>query len=210
MHRCFIAGAGEYCGFYTPGTDDYIIAADGGFAALISRGVAPDIVVGDFDSLGEIPDHPNVAISPEEKDDTDMRIAVDHGLTRGCNAFIIDGGLGGRLDHTLANMQLLTYIAKKNATGVLIGHDICVTAVANGTIRFSPGASGGVSVFCAGDRAEGVTITGLKYALQNGVLTGDYPIGVSNECIGERAEISVCNGMLIVTWECGLSFLEGL
>ena len=210
MRRCFIAGAGEYCGNYAPGASDYIIAADGGYAAMISRGITPDLVVGDFDSLGKIPDHPNILQSPEEKDDTDMRIAVNHGFAHGCDAFIIDGGLGGRLDHTLANIQLLTYIAQKNAICVLVGHDICVTAVANGGIRFLPSTSGIISVLCAGDRAEGVVIAGLKYTLQDAMLTSDHPIGVSNEFTGERATISVRNGTLVVTWTCGLSFLEGL
>jgi thiamine pyrophosphokinase len=110
----------------------------------------------------------------------------------------------------LANIQLLTYLAKNNAAGVLLGRDICITAIANGKVRFSSGASGRVSVFCAGDRAESVTITRLKYQAQEVTLTGDYPIGISNEFIGAGAEISVRDGILIVTWECGLSFLEGL
>lgn len=58
-----------------------------------------------------------------------------------------------------------------------------------------------VSVFCHSDRAEGVTIQGLKYTLQDAELTNGFPLGVSNEFIGERAEISVKKGILLVTVE---------
>ena len=74
--HCYIAGAGDYIGSYIPGNDDYIIAADDGFSHLIERNIRPDMVVGDFDSLGEIPNHPNVLRTPTQKDDTDMMTAV--------------------------------------------------------------------------------------------------------------------------------------
>ena len=202
--RCFIAGAGEYCGFFVPSRDDYIIAADGGYSELISRGIIPDLVVGDFDSLGRVPDHPNILQSPEEKDDTDMMIAVKQGFARGCETFFIDGGLGGRIDHTFANFQLLAYIAQRGAHGFILGRDITVTAINNSTISFNPVASGRISVFCAGSKAEGVTLTGLKYQLDSATLAYDYPLGISNEFIGAPAAITVCEGILIVMWTGGI------
>jgi len=213
--RCFIAGAGEYSGLVTPGQDDYIIAADGGYAKLAALGIAPDLVVGDFDSLGAPPDHPNVVRSPAEKDDTDMMLAAKQGLGRGYRTFIIDGGLDGRLDHTVANFQVLAYLSRNGARGVLVGSDICVTAVTNGSVRFSPGraakggASGGyISVFCFGDRADGVTLTGLKYPLDGESLVYDHPLGVSNEFTGGPATVAVSEGTLIITWEGGIGRLR--
>ena len=206
--RCFIAGAGDYCGSVVPGQGDYIIAADGGYTELISRGIVPDLVVGDFDSLGSAPEHPNVLHSPAEKDDTDMMIAVRQGFAKGCKTFIIDGGLGGRFDHTLANCQLLIYIAQKGARGYLLGRDMSVTAVTNGSVCFVPGAAGRISIFCAGGRAEGVTLAGLKYRLDNAALTNDYPLGVSNEFIGAPAVITVRGGTLIIMWTGGLEAVE--
>ena len=206
--RCFIAGAGEYCGLELPREDDYIISADGGYAELVSRGITPDIVVGDFDSLGKVPDHPNVIRSPEEKDDTDMMLAVRQGLSSGCKTFIIDGGLGGRLDHTLANIQVLAYIAKNGARGYLIGRDLCLTAVTNGTISFMPGLTGNISVFSADGRAEGVTLTGLKYTLDDALLTNLHPVGVSNEFTGTPSTVTVREGTLLVMWTGGLGILK--
>jgi len=218
--RCFIAGAGEYTGLVLPGTDDYIIAADAGYAELISRGIIPDLVVGDFDSLGAVPDHPNIVSSPAEKDDTDMMLAVKEGLSLGFDMFVIDGGLDGRLDHTIANLQVLVYLSRNGARGILLGRKMCVTAVTDGSISFHPGRQypelelsgcdpiadteagmrGVVSVFSVGDAAMGVTLTGLKYPLDNATITCDYPIGVSNEFTGMPATISVNKGTLLVIW----------
>lgn len=196
--RCFIAGAGEFCGRALPTADDYVIAADAGYAALFERGIAADAVVGDFDSLGQPPDHPNVKQSPVEKDETDVMLAVEEGFALGCDTFIIDGGLGARLPHTLANIQILANITARGARGYLIGKDVVVTAVMNGSILFDSKMRGSISVFCMGGKAEGVTITGLKYPLNNAMLTFDNPLGVSNEFMGVPATITVRSGMLAI------------
>ena len=207
--RCFIAGAGEYTGLVSPLPGDYVIAADGGYAQLISRGIVPDLVIGDFDSLGEPPDHPNIVRSPAEKDDTDMMLAVRQGLSRGLGMFIIDGGLDGRLDHSIANFQILVYLARRGALGVLLGREVCVTAVMDGSLRFGSGSeNSGISVFSAGETAKGVTLAGLKYPLDGATITCDYPIGVSNEFTGAPATVSVSNGTLLVTWTGGPELLE--
>ena len=214
MSRCFIAGAGEYCGTYTPKSGDYIVAADGGYAALVSRGITPDVVVGDFDSLETAPRHKNIIRAAPEKDDTDMLLAIKQGFTHGCSTFVIDGGMGGRFDHTFANIQLLAYIARRGceqnsgARGYLLGRGICITAVTNGSVGFSRGASGGISVFSFSPMSQGVTLAGLKYSLSDAVLTCDYPIGVSNEFTGAPAAITVRDGTLIVTWSCGMEFIR--
>ena len=206
--RCFIVGAGEFTGIELPGQSDFVIAADAGYTQLIERGIMPDLVVGDFDSLGFAPEHPNVLTSPVEKDDTDMMIAVKQGILRGCRMFVIDGGLSGRLDQTIANIQILAYIAHRGSRGVLLGRDMCVTAVVDGSVSFLPGASGGVSVFCAGGKAEGVTLEGLKYPLKNATLESDYPVGVSNEFTGAPATVAVRDGTLVVIWSGGLAFFS--
>jgi len=200
--RCYIAGAGEFVEKVTPEDSDYIIAADGGYTSLISRGIMPDIVIGDFDSLGDVPDHPNIIQSPVEKDDTDMMLAVRHGLKKGCRTFIINGGLGGRLDQTLANIQILAYLAKNDAFGTLIGHDISITAIKDGDLELSSDAMRGntISIFGHENKAEGVTLKGMKYPLDNVTITNIYPIGVSNEFTDKTATISVSNGILIIMW----------
>ena len=206
--RCYIAGAGEFDENVQPGNGDFIIAADGGYVSLASIGVTPDLIVGDFDSIpsglmGAVLGHPGVMRTPSEKDDTDMMLAVNQGLERGFKEFIINGGLGGRLDHTLANVQTLTYLAQKGARGVLTGREISITAIKDSKIMLSPDKkiNSTVSVFSAGDKAEGVTLKGLKYPLSNATVTKEFPIGVSNETIGQVADISVEKGTLIITYD---------
>ncbi|MCL2045867.1 MAG: thiamine diphosphokinase [Oscillospiraceae bacterium] len=205
IKRCYIVGAGEYSAVYTPEADDYIIAADGGYDSLMSRGIIPDLVVGDFDSLGMIPNHPNIYRTEVEKDDTDMVTAVEKGLANGCNEFLIDGCLGGRLDHTYANIQTLVYLAQNGARAYLLGDELIITAIFKETISFNSKAAGRISVFSSGNIATGVTINGLKYNLDNGQLSNDYPLGVSNEFIGSPANITVKDGTLIIMWAGGLN-----
>jgi len=207
-NRCYIAGAGEFSGRILPERGDFVIAADAGYLELVSRSITPDLVVGDFDSLGRIPENASIALSPAEKDDTDLMLAVKQGLARGYTTFIIDGVLGGRLDHTMANIQILAYIANKGAQGLLLGRDICMTAISNATVKFISGACGYISVFSAGSVADGVTMDGLKYTLINSTLTYDNPIGVSNEFTGMPATISVKNGVIIIAWTGEPGFLN--
>jgi len=203
--RCYIAGAGEFVEDILPGEGDYVIAADGGYTSLTSRGITPDLVVGDFDSLKEIPDHPNIVQSPVEKDDTDMMLAVKQGLERGYRLFAINGGLGGRLDQTLANIQILAYLAEKDAFGTLLGLDVSIIVIKEGEVELSVDTTRGkaISVFCHGEKAEGVTLKGLKYPLDNATITNSYPIGTSNEFDDEDVVISVESGTLIIMWETG-------
>lgn len=179
----------------------YVIAADKGLLQLRARGAEPDLVVGDFDSLGYVPEARELVRHPVEKDDTDMLLAVREGLRRGYRTFILYGGLGGRLDHTLANIQTLAFLREHGARGLLIGEGTAVTLIENGTIRFPATAQGTLSVFCFGDRAEGVTETGLHYTLDNANLTNAFPLGVSNAFCGRGSEVSVQNGKLLLLWQ---------
>ena len=198
---CFIVGAGEYSGRYTPNDDTYIIAADAGYTTLVENGIKPNLVVGDFDSLGAAPDFDNIITVPAEKNDTDMSLAIKQGLAYGCRIFIIDGGIGGRLDHTLANIQLLKEINKFSAYGIMLGIDSCITTITNEVISIDPSKNGIISVFALGNVAHGVTLEGLKYPLDDFTMTDNYPIGVSNEFTKSPARISVKEGTLLICWE---------
>ena len=184
-----------------PAPGDYVIAADRGFDSLMAFGVKPDMVVGDFDSLGYTPNHPNVIHLPAEKDDTDMVFALRKGLEMGYRRFVLLGGVGGRLEHTLGNLQLLDWLTTQGAQGFLAGEKTVATALRNGTIIFPANMNGCLSVLCNSGTAQGVTLSGLKYPLTDHFLSGTYPIGVSNEFIGESATVRVESGSLLLIWE---------
>ncbi|MBR4109178.1 MAG: thiamine diphosphokinase [Oscillospiraceae bacterium] len=201
MGTCVIVNAGEFTGLIEPiCPDDLLIAADGGFAHLQRLGLTPDGVLGDFDSLGYVPE--NAKIFPVEKDDTDSMLAVRHGLKNGYDRFLLYGSLDGpRLDHTVANFQTLHFLADRGAEGWLVGTTYLATVIKNGSIHFDANAKGIISVFCIGKDAKGVTIQGLHYPLQNGTLTAGFPLGVSNHFTGNDAEISVKDGSLLILYD---------
>jgi len=178
-----------------------VIAADGGLAHLERRGLRADLIVGDFDSLGRVPEGANVIRHPVEKDDTDMMLAVKAGLARGCRRFLLYGGLGGRLDHAYANLQTLVWLAGHGAQGWLLGDGLAVSAVRNGRLEFDAAHQGTISVFCPDGEARGVDLTGLHYPLRDAVLTSGFPLGVSNRFTGQPAAVSVREGTLLVMWE---------
>lgn len=179
---------------------DLVIAADGGLKHTEKLGLTPDVILGDFDSLGFMPE--GAEVFPVEKDDTDAMLAVRCGLNRGCRRFVLYGGLDGdRLDHTLANFQTLQYLADRGADGYLVGKKYLVTVVKNGSLSFPAEAKGVLSVFCLGADAAGVTLSGLKYPLEDGTLSSGFPLGVSNHFVGKKSSISVKNGSLLLLWD---------
>ena len=194
---CCIIGAGAVSALPVP-EDAFVICADGGLSAAARFGVTPDLIVGDFDSLGKVPQGDNVVVHPVEKDETDSFLALRLGLERGCNRFLFFGCLGGRLDHTLANIQHLQYLADRGAEGVLVGERETLTVVKDGALRFPASQTGGVSVFSLSDKSEGVSIKGLHYEAERVTLTNRFPLGVSNRFEGREAVISVENGTLLV------------
>ena len=305
MPTCYIVGAGDFTprGF-APVPGDLVLAADGGYRALYSLGYTPDLLLGDFDSLGDLPLPPDLPVLrfPARKDDTDTGLALRHGLDRGFRDFALYGCAGGRVDHLLANLQSMARVSRLGATIRLAAPEYDAWALtgpapdtsvphASGPAPHAPDASGPaphapdasapstpapdasaphasaphisashasapstpapdapashisashasapaapapstpapdasgpaphapggpaatltlpdrpggtlVSVFCHGDRAEGVTLTGLSYPLDGADLTGDFPLGVSNRRLeGQPATVSVRRGTLLI------------
>ena len=201
MGKCIIFCAAECDGMLTPiAAGDLVIAADGGLRHTEKMGITPDVILGDFDSLGYAPDCAQVF--PVEKDDTDAMLAVRHGLKQNFREFILYGALDGpRLDHTVANFQTLKFLADRGAQGYLVGKTSIVTVLKTGEMRFPARFRGNFSVFCMGADAVGVTLRGFHYPLENGTLTSGFPLGVSNHFTGLEAQISVENGSLLLIWD---------
>lgn len=199
MNTCYIVGAGESAPLDVhPDTTDLLIAADAGYRAVQDAGLRPDLVVGDFDSMGYVPENVPILQCPVEKDDTDTMIAIRHGLSGGYKEFQIYGGLGGRLDHSVANFHVLAYLAQRGAHGQLIGANEIVELIPAGGAATYYAGHGTVSIFAWGGEATGVTVTGCRYPLTDGMLTPNFPLGVSNEFTQVPATISVRSGQLLV------------
>lgn len=201
MKKCIILCAGGFDGLLEkPTKNDYIIAADGGYRHAVKLGITPDCILGDFDSLGYVPEGANVF--PVEKDDTDAMLSVRHGLRLGFAEFEIYGGMeGDRVDHTVANLQTLLFLKENGASGLLVGKKQIATVIKNDTLFLPKKESGTVSVFAIGGEAEGVTIKGLHYEAENIRLCPAFPLGVSNHCMGKDAAITVTDGTLLVIYD---------
>ncbi len=209
MKRCIIFCAGDCAQpVFFPKARDLVIAADGGVGHVRSFGIGADLILGDFDSLGYIPQ--GAQVFPAEKDDTDAMLAVRKGLEAGCREFYLYGCLDGpRLDHTLAAFQTLQYLTDHGARGYLIGLGYMATVICNEAVAFSPEASGILSLFCLGPDARGVTLRGLHYPLEDGTLTSGFPLGVSNHFTGRAASVTVGQGSLLCLYDVKNGFPTG-
>lgn len=205
---CYIIGAGDVTDPHiTATTDDLIICADGGYKYKDLLGRECDLVVGDFDSLGRVPETENRIVAPKEKDETDMMLAVMQGYDKGYRNFVILGALGGeRSDHSVANIQLLHYIASKGGKGTVIHGDEIFTAFKNDSLILGAELKGYISVFSLADESRGVTIKNLKYTLENASLNSYIPVGVSNEFTGQESLIEVKDGVLLVVYRTKFKF----
>ncbi|MDR2753303.1 MAG: thiamine diphosphokinase [Oscillospiraceae bacterium] len=197
---CYIVGAAPQANEIYPTREDFVVAADGGCAHLRRWGRTPDFVVGDLDSLeGAPPSGVPCRRFPTKKDNTDTALALQEGFARGYRRFELVGCTAGRPDHTFANQQLLLWAARQGAFACLRGEGCRATAlVGGGELRLR--GQGTVSVFAFDGAAEGVTIKGMCYPLNNETLWGDTPRGISNQLDGE-GYVALQSGALLVFWE---------
>lgn len=179
--------------------DAFILCADSGLRLCGRMQRIPDLVLGDFDSLGAVPKSLPHITAPAEKDDTDTLLAVREALSRGFRDIRIYGAFGGRLDHTLANLQTLQFLHVHGAAGMLVGAGDWVCLQPAGTVRQYAGQPGFTfSVFAWSEQCTGVCIRGTKYTMENGMLTRSFPVGVSNEITAACAEVACETGLLLV------------
>lgn len=162
--------------------------------------IEPNIIIGDFDH-GEN-DAPSFSTAefirlPSEKDDTDTMLCVRYALEKGADAIVIVGGIGGRLDHTFANLQTLAFIKKQGVTARLITEDNEAFLISD-QMQIIKKDGWYLSVFAYDNICTGVTISGTKYEVTDVSLDTSFPLGVSNEITAEKATVSVKNGTLLV------------
>ena len=204
MKSCALVAAcdfneADFSKHWKGGEFDAVVAVDGGYAHLEAISCVPDLVIGDFDSLGYIPDDMNVIVHPSHKNASDLELALDYLEDAGYVKAVIYGALGGRLDHSVANLQMCTRFAERGMDVELVGVDSTVKILVGPDCFELPLLNEGtVSVFSAIEESWGVTETGMEYPLDDATLTNRTTLGLSNELVGRPASVSVDAGTLYV------------
>lgn len=185
---------------YNP-QEDTLVAVDAGLRPIQAAGCVPDILLGDFDSLGETPVAPEgveVLGFPPEKDYSDLHLALDIVRERGARTVHLFGALGGRLDHTLVVLQTCAAFAGEFEELVLHGMAEEIHILGSGqAVELEPVEDAFVSVLSLVDESAGVKISGMKYAFE-GMLTNKGSLGLSNEFAERTARVSLEFGALAV------------
>ena len=184
--------------------DVFLVACDGGYLTCLKEGIEPDLFIGDFDTLPKekLKQPKRVITLNPIKDDTDTLFAIKTCLDEGYKQFFLYGCLGGKIEHTIANIQVLLFLEKNNAKGYLFSDDLktVLFTLQNESITFLKQDYGSLSTFALTDVVSHVKELHFKYELFDKTLTSFFPLGVSNEFIKtkESPSISVGQGILLV------------
>lgn len=180
-------------------SDDFIICADGGYKYAEKANITPNIIIGDFDSA-EMPERINAEVMklPTKKDDTDTFSCVKEALNRNFDEIIIFGGTGGRIDHTYANISVLSYIRNHNARGTLIDESNSLTIISYEEMLIEGKLGERFSIFPFGCESCVVTLSGFEYSLEKGTLYADKPIGISNVITENIARVKIHKGSAVI------------
>lgn len=182
------------------GAFDLVLCADSSQGLADLAGISPHFVIGDFDH-GDVavPAGENVIRVPSEKDDTDTMLCIKRAIESGARELLILGGIGGRLDHTIANLQSLAYAHEQGAHAVIFdGKNEAM--ILSGSAEFPRRVGWYLSVFAYGGVCRGVCEQGVKYPIECATLTPNFPLGVSNEIVADTARIEVREGRLLVVF----------
>ena len=182
--------------------DDLILCADGGYDAAARCGIRPHLVIGDFDSMPEdrLPENVRRVRLPVHKDDTDTAVCLREGRRQGCKRFVLAGCVGGRLGHTLSNLQCLYDCALLGEKAEMIGAGNRARILLPGTYALEVPEGDFLSLLAWTPEVKGVCLTGCEWNLENAVLTSRCPLGVSNRPLGS-VRLSFTEGALAVIFE---------
>ena len=179
--------------------DDTVVCADSGIYHIQKLGITPDVVIGDFDSYsGNINFNCEIIKCQPEKDDTDTIMCVKYAISKGADQITIYGGLSGRLDHTFANLQTLRYCAERNVSAVIEDGFNRALIQSNGISEYERNDSMYFSIFALTDTVMIERLSGVKYPLEKYCLTANFPLGVSNEIIEQKAILKISEGYALI------------
>lgn len=185
-------------------SSDVVICADGGLEHAARCGITPDYMIGDFDSVSKTTLEnfrtSGVAsiIYPPEKDYTDTEICMNKAIELGADEICIAAGIGSRIDHSIGNIGLLHILTSKGIKACIISDDCTIHMCRNSNFLLKGAPGDTVSIIPYGGNAEGITLKGLKYPLDNAVIPLGKPTGVSNVMVDMECSISIKNGEIII------------
>ena len=197
--KCLIVSGGQFSKAKIDRHYDLVIACDKGYMYAKKLGIKVDIVVGDFDSMKRPKDNVVIIEAEKEKDDTDTGLAVKYAIRSGYKNIDIICALGKRLDHTLANISLLKYIAENGAKGKIISGREELFTIGQGVTKIKKKPRHYLSIFSLSDRSLVEYIKGTKYNVQNITLRNSFSLGISNKFEEEFTRIKVKKGILLVS-----------
>jgi thiamine pyrophosphokinase len=201
MGTCLIISGGDYSPLKDDIGYDYVIACDLGYEHALKMGIKPDIMVSDFDSLdrSKFPaDEIALLEFPVRKDDSDTMLAIKHALKEGYGHIVISCALGGRLDHTIANIQSMAYVAERGGVCEIISDKEYLRTFTGGELSLEKREGFSLSLFSITDRCTGVSISGSAYDCENVTLTNSFPLGISNYWKEERVTIRMSEGIMLI------------
>lgn len=179
--------------------DDYVICADRGYEFAKLAKIEPNLIVGDFDSYKEkISASCEIVRLNPHKDDTDTIHAIDLAFEKGFTEFLLLGALGGRTDHTFANISALYYIADRGGKGILLSENERVEFLEKGEYCFDGYCGKTFSLFPFGCDSVCVSYQGAQYPLDRYRIKSSVPLGISNVFISEKSEIKIYDGNAIL------------
>ncbi len=182
---------------------DLLIAADGGALPLLRLDRLPRLVIGDLDSLDSASQATllergvELRRFPREKDETDLELALAHAAASGATTIDILGALGGRWDHTLANVALLALTELRGRRVRLLDARQELFLVRD-SAALEGQVGDTVSLLPLTPTARGVTTHGLLYPLQDATLHYERARGVSNVLLEPPGRVSLRDGLLLV------------
>lgn len=209
IRAALLLGSGEDVPRHPPAlnlAETFIICADGGAVLARKWGVAPDLILGDLDSLdGEILTYwqeKGVPVQrvPAEKDETDLELAVDFALEQGVEKIILVGAWGSRVDHALGNLELLYRLAQGGTANELLTRDHRLIAFTSSLeARVRPGSY--VSLVPLTPVVRRVWTQGLAYPLTGQDVTKGKTLSISNQAQGEEIKVELSGGVLLAVLE---------
>ncbi len=190
-------------------TKDLIICADGGAIHALNMEIIPDVIIGDMDSISTNKDYyqrirkevdrnkVEVVKYPTSKDKTDTQLSVEYAIRKGCKKIILTASLGSRFDHSFANISMLKLIMNNNIKGMVLNEYNEIYLV-NKHIKLKGEIGQILSIIPISEKVSGISTKGLKYELNNGMISLGNSCGVSNVFINTLVEVSIKNGLALI------------